>query len=145
MKLIDIYKTMGILSENAAFETLLLSLKDTIRTHDFFVAWDKVLGNVSKIEIPLNILNSLIGKDSLADRLADMIRDYPEVVPVIPLLIAVRESNIRIADLGGDIEYSFFKRKSYNDDEITKIVEFAGKCGLLKIISDKAVKNLVDY
>lgn len=145
MKLIDTHKNLGILSENAAFENLLSTLKDTIRTHDFFVAWDKVLGNVSKVEIPLNILNSLIGKDNLSERLAEVIRSYPEVVPVIPLLIAVRETNIRIADLGGDIEYSFFKRKSYSDDEISKIVEFADKCGLLKIISDKAVKNLVDY
>lgn len=111
----------------------------------FFVALDKVLGNVSKVEIPLNILNSLIGKDNLSERLAEIIRSYPEVVPVIPLLIAVRETNIRIADLSGDIEYSFFKRKSYSDDEISKIVEFTDKCGFLKIISDKAVKNLVGY
>lgn len=38
MKYIDKYKSMGILSENAAFEYLLSNLKDTIRTYDFFVA-----------------------------------------------------------------------------------------------------------
>ena len=59
MKYIDKYKSMGILSENAAFEYLLSNLKDTIRTYDFFVAWEKVLGNVSQIEVSLNILNSL--------------------------------------------------------------------------------------
>lgn len=145
MKMIEKYKTMGILSENAAFEYLLSHLKDTIRTYDFFVAWEKVLGNVSKVEVALNILNSLIGKDNLEIRLKDMIKAYPEVVPVIPLLIAVRDSSIKIAELGGDIEYSFFKRKSYTDEEIEKIVTFCDKCGLLKIIADKNVKNLVDY
>ena len=51
MKYIDKYKSMGIISENAAFEYLLSNLKDTIRTYDFFVAWEKVLGNVSQIEV----------------------------------------------------------------------------------------------
>ena len=51
---------MGILSENDAFEYLLSSLKDTIHTYDFFVAWEKVLGNVSQIEVSLNIINTLI-------------------------------------------------------------------------------------
>ena len=81
---------MGILSENAAFEHLLSTLKDTIRTYDFFVAWSKVLGNVAQIEVSLNILNSLIGKDDIANKLKGLIKQYPEVVPVLPLLIAVR-------------------------------------------------------
>ncbi|WP_027186846.1 type II restriction endonuclease [Desulfovibrio cuneatus] len=145
MKFVDTYKHLGILSESAAFENLIVTLKDTIRTHSFFVAWEKVLGNVAKVEISLNILNSLLGKDSLPKRLAEMIRSYPEVVPVLPLLIAVRDTSIRIATVGGDIEYLFFKRNCYSEDEIAKIVEFTEKCGLLKIFSDKAVKNLVDY
>ena len=47
MKYIKKYKSMGILSDNDAFEYLLSNLKDTIRTYDFFVAWDKVFFNVS--------------------------------------------------------------------------------------------------
>ena len=46
---------------------------------------------------------------------------------------------------GGDLEYSFAKKKSFSDDEIDKIVFFAEKCGLLQILADKSVKNLVDY
>ena len=145
MKYIDKYREMSILSENAAFEYLLSNLKDTIRTYDFFVAWEKVLGNVSGIEVALNILNTLIGKDDVASKLKELITQYPEVVPVIPLLIAVRGKTIKIADLGGDIEYSFSKRKSFTDAEIDKIVYFAEKSGLLKVIADKSIKNLVDY
>lgn len=145
MKYIEKYKSMGILSENAAFEYLLSNLKDTIRTYDFFVAWEKVLGNVSQIEVALNIMNTLIGKDDIADKLKELIRKYPEIVPVIPLLIAVRGKSIKVADMGGDIEYSFAKHKSYTEDEIEKIVYFANKSGLLKVIADKSIKNLVDY
>ena len=145
MKMIDKYKSMGILSENAAFEYMLASLKDTIRTYDFFVAWEKVLGNVSQIEVSLNIMNSLIGKDDISKRLKELIKEYPQIVSVIPILIAVRGLNIKVVEVGGDIEYSFAKRTSYSDDEINKIVFFAEECGLLKILSDKNVKNLVDY
>lgn len=145
MKMIDKYKSMGILSERAAFEYLLWGLKDTIRTYDFFVAWEKVLGNVSRIEIALNILNSLIGKEDIKLKLKELIRRYPEIIPVIPLLIAVRETSITVADLSGDIEYFFDRHKIYSDAEIDKIVYFAEKCGLLKIISNKNVRNLVDY
>ncbi|MFV0502736.1 MAG: type II restriction endonuclease [Lachnospirales bacterium] len=145
MKFIEKYKSMGILSENAALEYLLSTPKDTIRTYDFFVAWDKVLGNVSKVEVVLNILNTLIGKDDIANKLKQLIKEYPEVVPVLPLLIAVRGKSIKVADLGGDIEYSFTKQRIYADEEIDKIVFFAKKSGLLKVIADKSIKNLVDY
>ncbi len=145
MKYIEKYKSMGILSENAALEYLLSTPKDTIRTYDFFVAWEKVLGNVSKIEVALNILNTLIGKEDIANKLKQLIKEYPEVVPVIPLLIAVRGKSIKVADLGGDIEYSFTKQKIYTDAEIDKIVFFADKSGLLNVIADKSIKNLVDY
>ncbi len=145
MKYIEKYKSMGILSENAALEYLLSNLKDRIRTYDFFVAWEKVLGNISKIEVALNIMNTLIGKDDIANKLKKLIKEYPEVVPVIPLLIAIRGKSIKVADLGGDIEYSFTKKKTYTNEEIDKIVFFADKSGLLNVIADKSIKNLVDY
>ncbi len=145
MKYIDKYRSMEIFSENDAFEHLTSTLKDTIRTYDFFVAWSKVLGNVTKIEIALNILNTLIGKENIESNLKSLIKDYPEIVPVIPILIAVRGKSIKIADIGGDIEYSFSNKKEYSDEEIDKIVYFSKKCGLLKILSDKNIKNLVDY
>jgi type II restriction enzyme len=84
MKYIEKYKSMGILSEDAVFEYFLFNLKDTIRTYDFFVAWEKVLGNVSQIEVSLNILNSLIGKKDASVKLKELIKQYPEVVPIIP-------------------------------------------------------------
>lgn len=145
MKYIDKYKSIGILSENAAFEYLLSTLKDTIRTYNFFVAWEKVFGNVSQIEVSLNILNSLIGKADVESKLKKLIKQYPEIVPVIPFLIAVRGTSIKVADMGGDIEYSFSKKKSYTDEQIDKISCFAEKSGLLKVFADKSVKNLVDY
>lgn len=145
MKYIEKYKSMGILSEDAVFEYFLFNLKDTIRTYDFFVAWEKVLGNVSQIEVSLNILNSLIGKKDASVKLKELIKQYPEVVPIIPFLIAVRDATIKIANMGGDVTYSFAKKKSYTCKQIDDIVLFAEKNGLLQVIEDKSIKNLVDY
>jgi type II restriction enzyme len=44
------------------FENFLNSLKESNETLDFFVDFEKVKRNVSKIEIKLHQLNYLIGK-----------------------------------------------------------------------------------
>ncbi|MGI6700987.1 MAG: type II restriction endonuclease [Christensenellales bacterium] len=123
---------------------MLDNLKATIRTYDYFVAWEKVIGNVSRIEISLNILNSILGKTDVATKVKEILMNYPEAVSVLPLLIAVRDKKIKIADIGGDIEFNFNKQ-SYTQEEINKIVFFLDKCGLLKVFSDRTIKNLVDY
>lgn len=145
MKYINGYKQIGAFSDNEVFEYILENLKDTIHTYDFFVAWEKVLRNVSEIEVSLNILNTLIGKDDVSHRLKGLIKQYPQIVSTIPILIAVRDKNIKISSEYGDIEYVFSKKKYYTDEEIEKIVFFADRCGFLKIVEDKSIKNLVDY
>ncbi len=145
MKYIEKYRDLGINNETEAFEFLMSTLKDTIRTHDFYVAWEKVLNNVYQIEVGLNILNTLIGKDDIKNRLKDIIRKYPEVVPIIPILIAFRGNIIKVISKEGDIEYSFLKKKIYSEDEIEKIAHFTEESGLLRVMSDKNIKNLVDY
>ncbi|MDD3922546.1 MAG: type II restriction endonuclease [Endomicrobiaceae bacterium] len=145
MKLIDKYKELNILSEDHSFQYLINNMIDTIHSYDFFVAWNKVLKNVSDIEVSLNILNTLIGKDDIQGKLKELINKYPEIVSVIPILIAVREKTIIISELGKNIEYSFITSKKYTEKEIDDIVLFCDKCGLLKILQDKNIKNLVDY
>ena len=145
MNFIDDYKKLDLRTEDAVFDYLLLKLKETIRTHDFFVAWEKVLSNVGKIEVPLNILNTLIGKSNVSQELRTIIKNYPEVVPVFPILIAVRDKSIKIANISGDHTYTFKEKKSYTIEEIEDIVTFATKSGLLEVLEDKKIKNLVDY
>jgi len=145
LKKIEGYYKFGLDNEKKVFDYLLNNLKDTIKTYDFFVAWDKILCNISKIEILLNIMNTLIGKQNIKEELKKLIKLYPEIVTVIPILIACRETRIKVANIGGDIEYSFKKTKEITNEEINKIVFFTEQCGLLKIISDKNIKNLVDY
>ena len=145
MKKIDFYKKLGLNTEHEIFSYLIDNLKDTIRTYDFFVEWKKVIGHISSIEISLNIMNSLIGKSDIDMRFKELIKKYPEVVSVIPILIACRDKRINISDIDGDLCYNFSKKDSYSDKEIEAIVLFSRECGLLKMLENENIKNLVDY
>lgn len=145
MKELNIYSNKGFVNSNQVFNYLINNLKETIKTYDFFVAWNKVLGNVKLVEIPLNILNSLIGKSNIEQCMKELIISYPEIVPVIPILHAIREKAIKVADIGRDVLCDFNRKTSYSYNEIEEIVKFCRLSGILNLFKDKNIKNLVDY
>ena len=49
------------------FKTFLSRLSETNATLDYFVDFEKVIGNVRKIALKLNQSNYLIGKDNLEE------------------------------------------------------------------------------
>lgn len=64
MKNLNFYKdTLGCKTENQVFKYLVSSLKPSNRLWSYFVNWEKVFENTKKIEMSLNVLNYLIGKD----------------------------------------------------------------------------------
>ncbi|WP_102401373.1 type II restriction endonuclease [Haloimpatiens massiliensis] len=132
------------------FKYLLDTLKDSIKGWDYFVNWDKVNNNVRDIEIQLNILNYLIGKENIYDEAKYLIKKHPEVIKVIPVLIACREKKFEIVtfDAKGASErkgYAFNKYKSLDDSRIDDIVEFMDKAKILDLFANKSIKNIVDY
>ena len=50
---------------NKNFTNLLDTFKSSIKTWDYFVNWKKVFANSSDLEISLNKLNYLLGKNDL--------------------------------------------------------------------------------
>ena len=49
------------------FNFLISSFKSSIKTWDYFVNWKKVFANSSELEITLNKLNYLLGKENLKE------------------------------------------------------------------------------
>jgi type II restriction enzyme len=151
MKYSSIFKKkIGCNNEREVFAYLINNLNDSIRYWDYFVNWKKVIGNTKDLEIDLNILNYLIGKDNIEKEFAFLLKKYPQILRLIPVLLACREHKFKIlTDLSmGNLEYedfSFEEKKNLSDAEISKAVCFAQKSGLLKIFKDKTVKNVVDY
>ncbi|QIB27747.1 type II restriction endonuclease [Caloranaerobacter azorensis] len=141
---------LGLKNKEEVFEYFMKTLKHTNRTFEFFIDWSKVFQNVDNIEVELNILNYLIGRENIHEEFKKLIKKYPSVVSTVPVLIAVRDKSLEVLiDFKGDDwvykNYSFKKKKKYSDEEINDIVEFCERVGLLELFSNKKIKNIVDY
>ena len=123
------------------FNEWLKSFKSNICNYDYYVDFKKVYGNVEKIKIELNILNSLIGSKNIESDFQKLIEDYPQVLKCIPILLAVRGRELYAID--GDGEYLFnFRNPNYTAKEYIMLML---KTGLFDLIANHVINNLVDY
>ncbi len=117
------------------------TFRSSICDYSYYVNFEKVYGNVDSIKVELNILNSLIGSKNIEHDFEMLVSEYPKVLLCIPILLAVRGSEIYAID--GDGEYIFnFKKMNYSVDEYKM---FMRKTGLFELISNRIINNLVDY
>lgn len=121
------------------------TLIDTNVTCSYFVDWGKVKRNVSNLNVEINILNSLIGSKNMEKDLIELLKKYPEVVPVFPLIIAVRDNELKILEDADIKKYSFKKRESLTEPEIKSIVHFCINSGIIELFTDIKIKDLRDY
>ena len=122
------------------FKTFLSQLSETNATLDYFVDFQKVIGNVRKIALKLNQLNYLIGKDNLEEAINDLYEENTKVFEVLDILIAVRNKNTKTLDNTSKIvslENYFTSPKS--------ILEYICETRLAEVFKNKEITNLVDY
>lgn len=123
------------------FNEWLKTFKSSICDYSYYVDFEKVYGKVDKIKVELNILNSLIGSKNIEEDFRKLVKDYPQVLKCIPVILAVRGHEIYVID--GDGEYLFnFAKPNYSIDEY---IMFMRKTGLFALISEHVINNLVDY
>ena len=68
-----------------------------------------------------------------------LLEEHPNIITVIPVLLAVRENNIQVLD-------EVMKSYNFNHyDPNVNYIEFIRKTGLIDLFYDKRIKNLVDY
>ncbi len=153
MKLLPFYKEkLGCESENDVFEYFIKNLKPSILLWSYFVNWDKVFENTRKIEIALNNLNYLIGKDDFDKEFKFLIKQYPEVVKVVPALVVRDGGNTDKFNILVDYKNKKFVYENYDftkvnlsDEDVEKYLMFVKKTGLKDLITSQKIKNLVDY
>jgi len=123
------------------FAEWLSHFKDSISDYSYYTDFAKVHRNVDAIKVELNILNSLIGSKHIEEDFDNIIKQYPQVLKCIPLLLAVRASEIYAID--GDGEYLFsFRQMNYSPDEYKM---FMRKTGLFNLLENHIISSLVDY
>lgn len=113
---------------------------DTIATYEYYTDFNTVYKNIDKIKVELNIMNSLVGSKNIEKDFDSLFKKYPEIRKCLPLLIAVREKEIKVVDDGEKLKYNFT-----NIDDIELLKRFMRKTGLFDLISNHLVNNLVDY
>ena len=140
-------KLLNLQNEDELFQKITSSFKEKITKWDYFVNWKKVIINVELYEKELNILNYLIGKPNLKEEAYNLIKEYPEVIRAIPTLLAVRECAVEVLIDSKNFTYKYldFFNLNFNEDELNDYVDFIINTGLGLILSDRKVKNLVDY
>lgn len=114
---------------------------DSISDYKYYVDFDKICRNVDKIKIELNILNSLIGSQNIESDFINLLKDYPEILKCIPILLAVRSKEIAITTEKENIIFDF-KKQNLSPEEYS---EFMDKTGLFEMIKTKKINNFVDY
>lgn len=149
MKYIKFYEEHKI-PKDKVFEQFTDTLRSSIKVWDYFVNWEKVNNNLKDIEVELNILNSLIGKENFEEEFKKLLQKYPALVKTLPALLAVRDKNLEILKdhKKGDlsyIEFNFEEKENLTDKEIEKYLMFVNKTGLKDLFLNKKVKNFVDY
>ncbi|WP_443740298.1 type II restriction endonuclease [Treponema sp.] len=119
----------------------LSTFRDSIATYSYYVDFEKVFGNVDLIKVELNILNSLIGSKNIKEEFELIVYKYPETLKCIPILLAVRQSEISITDESGSFNFNF----STQTRSISEYSNFMEKSGLFDLLSNHLVNNLIDY
>lgn len=123
------------------------NLSPTNRTPDYYINWDKVVMNTKEIEIGLNTLNYLIGKKNMRSEARELFMKQPELLKVIPSLIASRDKVIDVL-LFDEKDNMIFERLDFFDIDLQNIegyLDFLEKSGLFTFLKDNSKKSLVDY
>lgn len=116
-------------------------MRGSINGYNYYVDFPKVYANVDALRIELNIMNSLIGSKDIEADFKALLKKYPEVLKCIPTLLAVRANEIYAQDSDGAFTYDFDNMNCSVDEYIV----FMRKTGLLDLIANHIVNNLVDY
>lgn len=123
------------------FNKWLSTMTDTIATWNYYTDFDKVYRNADSIKHELYLLNSLIGSKNIKKEFLELINEYPNVLKVIPILIAKRENVIIIKDALGEYYYNF-KNKNYSNEEYAMFME---NTGIFDLLQNHLISNLYDY
>ena len=123
------------------FNEWLGKFKSSISNYKYYVNFEKIYKLAEKYKIELNILNSLIGSKDIENDFRKIITKYPEILKVIPLLLAVRTNEIYVKDVNNEYLFKFNKLVYELDDYI----KFMRETGLFDLLQNHIINNLYDY
>lgn len=119
------------------FEDWLKTFRKSINDYNYYTDFEKVYANVENLKVEINILNSLVGSKNIESDFEKILAKYPECLKVIPILLAVRNTEIFCKDTN----YFFAKMKN----SVEEYKYFMRQTGLFDLIENHIISNLYDY
>lgn len=123
------------------FDEWIKNFRLGIAGYDYYVDFNKVYDNAKKNKLELNVLNSLIGSKNIEEEFRNIVTEYPKTLNCIPLLLAVRKTEIFIKDNKKEQVFNFKKMDGRVDDYVV----FMRKSGLFDLLENHVINNLYDY
>ncbi|MDD4070518.1 MAG: type II restriction endonuclease [Candidatus Izemoplasmatales bacterium] len=123
------------------FDDWLNTFRDSISNYAFYVDFENVYNHTVPLKRELDLLNVLVGEENIAIKFKELVNKHPEVLKIIPILLAKREYSIFAMDEKTEIEYDFLKPNVTIDE----YCYFMDKTGLFNLLSNKIISNLYDY
>lgn len=134
------------LKSNERLNEFLNSLSSTNKTPEYFVNWEKVERGTKRYELELNTLNYLLGKSDIEEEARKLFLSQPNLLKVIPILVATRDDHLDILILDGDeMNFSNLDFQNIDVQKFDLYFDFIKNSGLLNFLQNSAQKNLVDF
>ncbi|MDE7478120.1 MAG: type II restriction endonuclease [Lachnospiraceae bacterium] len=122
------------------FDEWLKTFTDNINNWNYYVNYNTAYKNTAAVKRQLALLNTLKGAENIEDEFRDLVKEYPECLKAIPLLLAVRENVIAITENDRRLDFNFNKM-NYSVD---LYVEFMQKTGIFELLQSHVIGDLLD-
>lgn len=123
------------------FNSWISEFKDSIADYKYYTEFDKVYKNISLIKEELKLLNTLVGSNDIENDFIELVEKHPEILRVVPILLAKRGNIIKVISQEGEKTFNFSKM-SYTIEEY---VEFMRETGIFDLLSKHLISDLYDY
>ncbi len=123
------------------FSQWLNTMKTSIATWNYFTDFKKVYNKLNEYDSELNKINSLVGSKNIEKDFEDLLKNNPEILQTIPMLIAKREPKIEILDAEKEYKYNFDK---INYD-VSLYTKFMKETGIFDLLENHIISDIRDY
>ena len=123
------------------FSQWLSTFRQSINGYGYYTDFEKVYENAERLKIEISILNSLVGSKNIEADFESIIAKYPECIKAVPILLAVRETEIYCQDGNGAVNYRF-DRKTQSVEQYKYFMQYTG---LFDMLQNHIISSLYDY
>ena len=124
------------------FESWFSTFKTSISGYDYYIDFNTVYRNAETYKVELNMLNTLIWSLDIKADFEKLLDWYPTILKCIPILLAVRQSEIFVLDENWEELNYDFKTKVYTTEQYSTFME---KTWLFWLLKNHLISNCYDY